>query len=558
MPADVSETDRSYRRGAIMGLTMAEAFILIAFALLLLFAFWQWELQKEITAEVEAFKELPFDHQQIVVEAFENGALQAFVSHYQRDSRFSDMNPENWRFIDEDELRRLLDASSRLPEDIQRDLADLVENDLARDVLSQMRALEELVEAGNQIEDLLKSSEIAIQIEESGFSVAELLSTAQLIENLRDSGQTLESVIEVARTIEELQLAGETLGAISSRIAQEELKEAELVRSLHAELGDIVAEVGGTINDSGAIILPDTILFSSGSAEITRRLDRFLANACDPWLRVLKESDVEVSEVKIEGHASSEWSVSSTEQQAYLRNLDLSQRRSQAVLKKCLDFVADSNVAEWARSHLIAVGYSSVRPIVDSSGQENRDASRRVVFSITPNRENLLNDIEFDAQFGRYDRNLFGSWVDEDEDCLNTRHELLHSRSKTNTTLSEDGCRVIIGLWLDPFSSREFTRAGDIEVDHLVSLRWAWDHGASEWSEEMRRRFFNDPANLLLVDHILNNEKGDLGPTDWLPPEVSFRCEYLNRYNGIIQKYQLVISDAESVELNRLQLNACG
>ena len=59
--SDVTQTNRSYRRGAIMGLTMAEAFILIAFALLLLFAFWQWEKEKENTPEVVAFRELPDD-----------------------------------------------------------------------------------------------------------------------------------------------------------------------------------------------------------------------------------------------------------------------------------------------------------------------------------------------------------------------------------------------------------------------------------------------------------------------------------------------------------------
>jgi len=45
MIPDFKPIDRGYRRGAIMGLTVAEAFILIAFLLLLLFAFWQNEAQ---------------------------------------------------------------------------------------------------------------------------------------------------------------------------------------------------------------------------------------------------------------------------------------------------------------------------------------------------------------------------------------------------------------------------------------------------------------------------------------------------------------------------------
>jgi len=37
-----------------MGLTVAEAFILISFLLLLLFAFWQWDIQKEKTNDLRA------------------------------------------------------------------------------------------------------------------------------------------------------------------------------------------------------------------------------------------------------------------------------------------------------------------------------------------------------------------------------------------------------------------------------------------------------------------------------------------------------------------------
>ena len=40
-------SDRNFRRGAVMGLTIAESFILLAFCLLLLFTFWQLQSQKE-------------------------------------------------------------------------------------------------------------------------------------------------------------------------------------------------------------------------------------------------------------------------------------------------------------------------------------------------------------------------------------------------------------------------------------------------------------------------------------------------------------------------------
>ncbi len=46
-PSDHRGMDRSYNRGAVMGLTVAEAFILLAFCLLLLFTWWQVETEEK-------------------------------------------------------------------------------------------------------------------------------------------------------------------------------------------------------------------------------------------------------------------------------------------------------------------------------------------------------------------------------------------------------------------------------------------------------------------------------------------------------------------------------
>lgn len=385
MPADLNNSDRSYRRGAIMGLTMAEAFILISFALLLLFAFWQWEIQKENTPEVQAFKELTNRQRHNILQVSGDGSLEVFLSLKKQGMDFEAPHSienarEKWRFIDKDELRRLMDAASELPEDIQRNLARLVENEQAHRILSEMGALEELIKSGQTVAELVKSSETAAAITETGKSLEELLATAQTIDDLRKAGQTLEG--------------------ISGKIRYAEAQEAALVGALRSELGRLVSEVGGRIDDTGAIILPDSVLFDQGKSQITPVLAKFLAQACGPWLTVLKNSGVDISEVKIEGHASSEWRSSSTPREAYLGNLDLSQRRSQSVLRTCLAFVPDAEVLEWARRHLIAVGYSSVRPVL-RDGLEDRVASRRVVFSATPNRKSLLDEIGTDAQTDR-------------------------------------------------------------------------------------------------------------------------------------------------------------
>ncbi len=579
--SDVSHTDRSYRRGAIMGLTMAEAFILIAFALLLLFAFWQWEKEKENTPEVRAFRELPYDQRQTVLGASRDGSLEAFIVLKEQGVDFatpaSVENPkEKWRFIDQDEVLRLMDAASQLPEDMQRDLADLVENKKAQEVLKEMALLEELVESGREVADLIAKSEIASQVEASGLSVDELLATAQIVESLdssghsfeelvaaataidamREEGRTLEELLATARTLAALEQAGQTLEGISQKIRNVEAQEAALVGALQRELGSIVSKVGGRIDDTGAIILPDNVLFEQGKASITPVLAKFLADACEPWLTVLKNSGVEILEVKIEGHASSEWRSGSSARQAYLGNLDLSQRRSQAVSRVCLDFVKTPETLEWARKHMIAVGYSSVRPVM-RDGQEDRTASRRVVFSATPNREALLDEIETDAVAASYDRSSFGGWADQDGDCKSTRHEMLSELSVGQIQWSRDSCRVVRGRWTDSYTGRTFTSASDVDIDHLVPLKWAWDHGAHSWSDEKRQQFANDRLNLFVVESSVNTEKSSQGPMSWLPPNARFRCQYVTRFAQVVLKYDLALESDEEASFGALVESLC-
>jgi outer membrane protein OmpA-like peptidoglycan-associated protein len=549
--SDLQDSDRNYRRGAIMGLTMAEAFVLICFALLLLFSFWQWEVEKQNTPAVEAFRELPAGQQQTILASAKDGSIEAFVKLKENGADFavhssSDQPQDKWRFIDKDDLLRLVDAAQSLPNDLQRDLADMVEADKAADILKEMAVLE----------DISASSEFVQELLNSGYNIEELLDVANVMDTLARSGQSVDDLLVAAEKLEGLESVGQTLAQISSKIKNAEAQEIALVSALRSELGGLVRSIGGNIDDTGAIILSDKVLFNQGKATITPSLERFLKQACQPWLATLKGSGVDISEVKIEGHASSEGQRGASPQAAFLSNLNLSQQRSQAVSRTCLEFVDDPELLDWARKHLIAVGYSSVRPIL-KNGEEDKVASRRVVFSALPNRKSLLDEIENEAGVARYDRALFRGWSDENNDCQNTRHEILEIRSASDVSMTRDKCAVTNGKWTDQYTGRVFTKATDIEVDHLIPLKWAWDRGAHAWTEQKRIEFFNDPENLFVVSAVVNRDKGAKSPLDWLPPSADFHCQYVSSFMKNVSSLQLEVSAVEMTGLNALKDNAC-
>lgn len=168
------------------------------------------------------------------------------------------------------------------------------------------------------------------------------------------------------------------------------------------------------------------------------------------------------------------------------------------------------------------------------------------------------NERTHQASEKSYERSAFGRWLDDDNDCMNTRHELLQQLSTRSVTYSQDGCRVTRGRWLDPYTDRTFLSSRDLDIDHLVPLKWAWDNGADTWSDDKRQRFANDPVNLFAVDISTNRSKGAQGPQQWLPPHAGFHCQYLTRYQRVLKTYDFADSVQQQVGIQREQVCRAG
>jgi hypothetical protein len=156
-----------------------------------------------------------------------------------------------------------------------------------------------------------------------------------------------------------------------------------------------------------------------------------------------------------------------------------------------------------------------------------------------------------------YSRDAFGGWADSDGDCQNTRHELLIFRSLRPAELRTDGCLVLMGSWIDPYSAELQRQASEVDIDHLVPLKFAWDHGAWNWAADKMEQFANDPINLVITQKSLNRSKGSDGPLNWLPPNDEFKCAYIYNFIEVMQLYSLSLNEYETLLLNELRLTVC-
>ena len=105
----------------------------------------------------------------------------------------------------------------------------------------------------------------------------------------------------------------------------------------------------------------------------------------------------------------------------------------------------------------------------------------------------LTIPIELETPDG-YDRDLFPLWSDADGNGCDTRDEVL-IRDAAGTAEVGPNCAVTSGSWWSVYDAVWLDNASQLDVDHVVALKEAWDSGAKEWDTPRREAFANDLDN---------------------------------------------------------------
>lgn len=161
-----------------------------------------------------------------------------------------------------------------------------------------------------------------------------------------------------------------------------------------------------------------------------------------------------------------------------------------------------------------------------------------------------------------YQRSYFKHWIDADGDCQDTRAEILISESTgTPGYGSSRRCTVATGKWYSAYDGATWTKASDVDIDHVVALKEAWESGARKWSAPNRSRYANDLAfwpSLVAVTDNVNQSKGDRDPAAWLPPRVGAQCTYAIQWVQVKYRWRLSVDSAERSRLSSVMSGSCG
>jgi hypothetical protein len=144
-----------------------------------------------------------------------------------------------------------------------------------------------------------------------------------------------------------------------------------------------------------------------------------------------------------------------------------------------------------------------------------------------------------------YDRSDWRHWIDLDGDCQDERTEAILRLAYAVEWRDSRMCRIRrVGI-LDPYTGKKsgILWGSSIHGDHVVALKRAHEDCLSIDTPEERRRFANDPLNILPTRGRLNVIKGHRGPESWLPPER--QCQYVERWVRVKEKYSCIMRTEE-------------
>lgn len=158
----------------------------------------------------------------------------------------------------------------------------------------------------------------------------------------------------------------------------------------------------------------------------------------------------------------------------------------------------------------------------------------------------------------KYSRDKFGEGWNTYKGCISVREHVLIITSKDMIVMDSKRCSIESGRWLSIWENEYYYNPLQLDIDHTVPLKWAYNHGANSWSDEERNSFANnytDQYHLVPLSVYSNRSKGDKGPDRWMPPYN--RCLYIKTFINIVNKYKLNFTEKEKNDIDLLQKKEC-
>ena len=251
------------------------------------------------------------------------------------------------------------------------------------------KSLDEAIRELNEIKE--KNDILQLEKDKLTEKLAQLDNFNAVLDEKEKISQELTQIRGIAEAYQNNQLA--IYEALKKAFPDDELSEAKLNAEIDKETLTFIFKS----SDS---------LFDNASANLKEKYKQALTVFFPKYIQAVLPYKDSISEIRIEGHTSSEWNVFPKEIKnkdidvkdlyGYFGNMNLSQDRTNSVLNYVLNDLRTeipNEYRKWLRDHTAAVGLSSSKPILDENGNEDKNKSRRVTFRIITNADSKIQQI---------------------------------------------------------------------------------------------------------------------------------------------------------------------
>lgn len=185
--------------------------------------------------------------------------------------------------------------------------------------------------------------------------------------------------------------------------------------------------------------------------------------------------------------------------------------------------------------------------------------------------ENLAQLPKAEPEKVSYNRDEWKHWVNVTS-CWDVREQVLYDEAVKDSTLVlldkgdnpttdvGQACSIKAGTWNDPYSGTVITNPKDLDIDHMIPLSYAAQHGGQSWDANRKQQYANDLTygnHLIAVKASENRSKSDKGPSEWKPSNKAYWCDYAINWVTVTKNYGLTVSPNDANALSEM-LGTCG
>lgn len=228
-----------------------------------------------------------------------------------------------------------------------------------------------------------------------------------------------------------------------------------------------------------------------------------------------------------------------------------------------------NSIESWAKgieNHGFGSFFDKFKGLGSSSGSDGGNNASESLKDALPGAKSSVDSLPTgEAQSVAYNREEWKHWVTAPgaKACWNVREEVLWRDSDKGAVVMKDSsgkvtkdkkqaCSITAGKWNDPYSNDVITDPRKLDVDHMIPLSYAAQHGGQAWDSVKKQKYANDltnPHHLVSASARENRSKGDKGPSEYMPKVNT--CEYAVDWVTVSKAWNIKISPADQKVLKK-------